>query len=173
MQGVLCAQFSTERGIGSSLIRWASAGRFSHVDLVVAGGLLGARLDGGVRVRPMGYAKFTDISRVSVPVPDIRGAIDFAYDQIGKPYAKGAIVDIILHRERPFSMDQKSWFCDELLYATVMAGGVELLNTSNPFWLTPWEVYLSPLWRQGGNNAEQTRTGVQIGGADGGAASSS
>lgn len=143
---MLTAQFSTCEDPGSDAIRWATNGLYSHVDLVLPDGLLGAHLDGGVRLRPFGYAKFSAMARVQCGVPDESAAIAFAIAQIGKPYNLEAILDMVLHRQRKFSMDQPSWFCDELLYATALAGGRSLLNTDNPLSLTPWEVYLSPCW---------------------------
>lgn len=72
----------------------------------------------------------------------------FAQAQVGKPYNWMALVNMALHRRRRFTLDQHRWFCDELLYATCMAGGLDLLDTKNPLNLTPYEVMLSPYWRE-------------------------
>lgn len=161
--GVLTAQFSTERGVEAALIRYLSAGWCSHVDVVVpravarkhgmpiAGtqALLGARSNGGVQLRPADYAKFTRTARVQVELPDIDAAYSFLFAQLHKPYATRRILDFFLHKfgaERPFNPNRKSWFCDELVYETCMAGGVQLLNTDNPLNLTPQMVYNSPKW---------------------------
>lgn len=156
--GILTAQFSTQGDLGAAAIRYLTDSEISHVDLVVpktmyAGGvvlkkdcLLGARLSGGVQQRKPDYAKFTRTVRLQVEVPDIDAALIFAAQQIGKPYNIGAIADFFLHRTRTYSPDQKSWFCDALLYAICAAGGVRLLGTDNPLNLTPQEVMLSPEW---------------------------
>ncbi len=148
--GIIVAQFVTEKyDPESALIRWASNGEYSHVDIVLPEGtLLGARANGGVKIRNFNYAKFTAKSVVQVYVPDYDAAMNFAMSQIGKPYNYGAIADMIFGRDRGYdSENQPSWFCDELLYATVSAGGRWLLNEPNPLVLTPQEVYLSPFWR--------------------------
>jgi|GEM_PF-6417883 len=145
---MLTAQFSTTDEPASAAIRWATNGRYSHVDLVLPNGLLGAHLEGGVQLRPFGYANFTATERVYCEVPNESVALAFAIAQIGKPYNGDALLDMVLHRERKFAMEQSSWFCDELLYAAALAGGVRLLNTDNPLSLTPWEVYLSPYWKK-------------------------
>lgn len=144
---MIIAQFSTDNDLESRAIRWATGGDFSHVDLVLPDGLLGARAKGGVQLRPFDYKTFTSKVRVSCEVPFESAALAFAKSQIGKPYNFGAIRDMLLHRQRQFTFSPPSWYCDELIYGIVSAGGVQLLNTSNPLGLTPWEVYLSPLWK--------------------------
>lgn len=163
--GVLTAQFSTERGVEAALIRYLSAGWCSHVDVVAPRAvcmehgfapfgngpmLLGAKQNGGVQLRPNDYAKFTRTARVHVELPDIDAAYRFLFAQLHKPYATQRILDFFLHKfgaERPFNPDRKSWFCDELLYETCAAGGVQLLNTENPLNLTPQTVLDSPKWK--------------------------
>jgi hypothetical protein len=145
---MIVAQFSTDNDLESHAIRWATNGQFSHVDLVLPDGLLGARAKGGVRLRPFDYKKFTARSRVACEVPYEDVAIKFARMQIGKPYNFKAILDMVAHRERSFTLDQPSWYCDEFVYAIALVGGVQLLSTDNPLGLTPQEVYLSPFWKQ-------------------------
>ncbi len=158
--GRLISQFSTEAGWGSAAIRYLSNSNVSHVDLVIEeernlggvtlkkGWLLGARLHGGVQQRPPGYAQFTYVVRVAVEVPDVDAAYAFAARQLGKPYNKRAIADFFLHRRRAFTAEQPAWFCDELNYQIVAAGGLLLLGTENPLNLTPQEELLSPYWKK-------------------------
>ena len=144
---MISAQFSTDNDPGSQAICWATNGQFSHVDVIVPDGLLGARMTGGVMVRPANYKTFTKTAVVEVDVPNEAAALAFLYAQIGKPYNTEAIIDMMFHRSRNFFLEQPKWFCDELLYCAVEEGGVLLLNTVNPLTLTPWEVYLSPHWQ--------------------------
>lgn len=158
--GLIVSQFSTEAGIGSAAIRYLSDSSVSHVDLVIPedmrvgmvrlkkGWLLGARVNGGVQQRPPNYAKFTRKVQVGVQVPDVKAAYAFAAKQLGKPYNKRAIFDFFLHRDRKFTPNQPAWFCDELNYQIVAAGGVLLLDTNNPLNLTPQEELLSPYWKR-------------------------
>lgn len=146
--GEITMQFSTEKGFGSWLIRYLSDGDYSHVDIVLQNGRLGARLKGGVTVRPPDYATFTVTKRMTVQVPNYNAAMAYAYAQVGKPYAIMAIVDFFLHRRKPLEKNPKAWFCDQLAYAICMAGGVELLATDNPDNLTPYELSLSPLLKE-------------------------
>lgn len=144
--GIITAQFVTDNDPLSIAIRDLSDGLYSHVDLVLPEGLLGAHIEDGVKIRPFDYAKWTLRTSVHVAVPDVDKANTFARAQVGKLYNDGAILDMFLHRMRKFVSDQNKWFCDELLYAIVAQGGLELLNTDNPLVLTPWQVYLSPYW---------------------------
>jgi hypothetical protein len=104
---VITFQFSTEAGIGSWAIRaFSEEGRDrftpSHVDLVVPpgnnrfpqGGLYGARMKGGVALRPEGYAHFTRTRRFSIPCSsDVESGFYWrAFRQWQKPYDMAAIV---------------------------------------------------------------------------------
>src|SRR4051794_17860996 len=95
---MITLQFSTQPGIGSSLIRALTWSNFSHVDFVLPdGSLLGARQDGGVQVRPRNYAKFTAAISYMVDAPD--KVLDAARSQIGKPYDWRGILNFGLHRD--------------------------------------------------------------------------
>jgi uncharacterized protein YycO len=157
---MITAQFSPDTDPDSAAIRYLTNGTVSHVDLVLpaglslpdgrvslAGDLLGARLKGGVAIRPSNYKTFTVRTVLCVQSPEESAAYSYALEQVGLPYNEDAIIDMIFHRTRSFSLNQKSWFCDELLYAICSAGGLQLLDTSNPLSLTPREVMLSPYWK--------------------------
>jgi hypothetical protein len=89
----------------------------SHVDSVMDDGrLLGARLDGGVQIRPPNYEKFSRVEHVVIPVPYYkeRPYWDFLKAQIGKPYDKLAIVAFAVNRDW---RSPDAWFRDELVAA--------------------------------------------------------
>lgn len=174
--GLLVAQFVTEDTLASAAIRYLSASHFSHVDLVVSlaqirafasfvedrptrialsawhepEGLLGARWSGGVQVRRTNYAKFSRRVRKGCVVPRASDGLRFAFQQIGKPYAKRKILDFFLHkfgRDNVFDPDQPGWFCDELNYEIFAQAGKLLLDDRNPCNLSPQCEYLSPCLR--------------------------
>lgn len=68
----------------------------SHVELVVAGGYLGAHDNGGVQIRPAGYDKsYLAAERfVDVALPDEAAAEAYARSKIGEPYDFLAILDL-------------------------------------------------------------------------------
>lgn len=108
-------QFSTGNDIVSRAIALFSRGWCSHVDAVLPdGALLGARLSGGVRVRPPGYVKFSRTLIIAVTVPDAQANTFYRWlqAQVGKPYDWRAIVAFVFSRNW---REPDSWFCSELV----------------------------------------------------------
>ena len=147
MKGIFQAQFVASDTWSSRLIRYLTNSPISHVDIVMPDGQLLGALPDGVKIRPANYGNWTTVYREVLDVDDLDAILEFAKAQIGKPYNYRAIWDMVRHKERAFQMQQSSWFCDELVYASVMAGKIHLLNTDDPLYLTPFEVYLSSMWR--------------------------
>lgn len=119
-------QFSTEAGLSSWLIRWFSHASVSHVDLVLPDGrLLGARLNGGVAIRPPGYARFTRTLRLSIPTEMAPGIYHAALAQRGKPYDRMAILAFALPALAPRRnwRDPSRWICSELVLWCFERGG--------------------------------------------------
>jgi hypothetical protein len=117
--GAITLQFVTSRDPESWAIRTFQRGWCSHVDSVMDDGrLLGARLDGGVAIRPPNYEKFTRVERVVISVPYYkeRAYWDFLKAQVGKPYDKLAIVAFAVNRDW---RETDAWFCDELVAAGI------------------------------------------------------
>jgi len=113
-------QFVCEANIASQAIAWFSQGHFSHVDAVLPdGNLLGARNDSvggqppGVRVRPQGYAKFSERIVMTIPASAVqtKAYYDFLNSQLGKPYDTRAIWGFVLGRDW---REDDSWICSEL-----------------------------------------------------------
>jgi hypothetical protein len=115
--GAITLQFITCSDPGSWAIRTFQRGWCSHVDSVMDDGrLLGARLDGGVAIRPPNYEKFSRVERVVIAVPYYKekAYYDFLKAQLGKPYDKLAIVAFAVNRNW---RETDAWFCDELVAA--------------------------------------------------------
>jgi hypothetical protein len=115
--GAITLQFVTCSDPGSWAIRTFQRGWCSHVDSVMDDGrLLGARLDGGVAIRPPNYEKWSRVERVVISVPYYkeRAYWDFLKAQVGKPYDKLAIVAFAVNRDW---RETDAWFCDELVAA--------------------------------------------------------
>lgn len=71
----------------------------SHVEMVYPGGYLGAHINGGVIVRPVGYdANDPGVKEhlMQVLVPDEAAAMAYAKTLIGKPYDWTAILDFLV-----------------------------------------------------------------------------
>lgn len=106
-------QFSTESGMASAAIRFLTWSEWSHVDMVLPDdSLLGARLDGGVQIRPKDYAVFSKkaLYRVHCPTHIASMAIGRWKSQIGKPYDWTAILGFGFRQDWHQDGD---WFCSE------------------------------------------------------------
>ena len=130
-------RFVTTTSLASSTIRAAQLGwPYTHVDVAVPGGYLGAHLAGGVAVRPIGYdagagarERFFDIE-----VGEAAAAAFHAYlaAQLGKPYDLAAIADfakaILYHPDRERApgawLEPDRWFCSELATAALIHAGL-------------------------------------------------
>lgn len=111
-------QFATEDSPDSALIRAFGGSPFSHVDAVLPDGLLGARFDGGVKVRKPGYAPLTNIRQFTIPMTTaVEGSYEkFLRDQVDKPYDMTAIMAFAFNRNW---REPDSWFCSELIAAAL------------------------------------------------------
>ncbi len=137
-------RFSTESNIESLVIRWFTHSSWSHVDFVMPNGkLLGARLKGGVELRPPGYARFSRSVDATITTPIAAQIYEFALDQIGKPYDWKAIVGFAIDRNWE---DNSSWFCSELVAAACKKCGLIIVNScANVDRITPGDLALSPV----------------------------
>lgn len=102
----------------SNMIALYQRGWPSHVDAVLPDGqLLGARLDGGVAIRPHDYEHFDQ--KLVVRLDTAQAVRDNYYawlgNQLGKPYdIKAILAFAALGRDW---RDDEAWFCSELLAA--------------------------------------------------------
>ena len=132
-------RFVTTDDAVSSAIRGAQLGFvYTHAEVVVEGGYLGARARGGVKVRPVGYDAGPGMLERFLELPvtcDQEAAVlGFLRGQIGKPYDFAAIADLafaLLHhpdrvREPGAWREPSAWFCSELIAAALMHAGVPL-----------------------------------------------
>lgn len=141
---MITLQFATSAGFGSKVIRWFTYSDFSHVDVVLPDGtLLGARANGGVKIRPAGYEKFIKTARFVADVPaDVEAKIyAFLHAQVGKPYDKTGIVNLVFQKRNWH--DDDSWFCSELVAAAFEAAGWPLVVVPDPERVTPRDLTTS------------------------------
>ena len=122
---MITLQFVQMDDPGSKAIEIFERGWASHVDAVLANGmLLGARSDSiggkppGVQIRPPDYEAFAkkQVVSLSTTAQQETDWLNFLYAQIGKPYDKTAILAF------PFGRDwheDGSWFCSELQAAAL------------------------------------------------------
>lgn len=125
---MIVLQFVSGKDLGADLIKWFSAGGWSHVDAVLRDGLLGARSDcvggkpAGVQVRDPSYVGDAQVLRVQLEcAPAMVDAFEaFLRAQIGKPYDVEGIAGFIFGRDW---RDDSAWFCSELVASALEACG--------------------------------------------------
>ena len=164
----LVFQFSTTDAWQSHLIRIMTNSLFSHVDLVVPEGLLGASgsphapvVSGnpnGVAVRPFDYEPFLIRQRAVVKTPKAAAIVARARGELGKPFDDSAL-HAFLHQPSAARVwrdwrNTAQWYCAELHGWCVEVEGfwpVEVLTPENrmtpPMLLALLNPYMDiPLW---------------------------
>jgi hypothetical protein len=118
MANSITLQFARGGEAEARLIEWFGHGRWSHVDAVLPDGrLLGARLAGGVAIRPANYLPLgTETLRVQRPCSDAQEGHFYvaAEKQVGKPYDFSAIAGFAAGRDWRLP---DHWICSELAAA--------------------------------------------------------
>lgn len=139
-------RFVTESDPVSLAIRLETWSQFSHVEFILDDNTaLGAHAKGGVKIRPIDYAKFTNEERYKLTVTDQQKTdiLDFAHKQVGKPYDFTDIAGILFHRDW---RTEDKWICSELVASAFEHGGFPLLYAPIKFVhrISPAQLYLSP-----------------------------
>jgi len=103
--------------------------QFSHAIAIIKDRAYEASMTHGCRAASVpaimsGIAVFRDMP---VWVPDLDAAIAFAEAQVGKGYDWPGAVGIPFTYSTEWSDDSK-WWCSDLVFAIVLAGGVRLLD---------------------------------------------
>ncbi len=118
-------EFSTAEK-GSAKIRWLTRSQFSHVDVDVGYGLLGASdspdaicIRGnprGVAVRPYEYQKFGRRHHAHIKTPLAPYIIEKLESQLGKPFDQRAMYALFAPWLRTgILFDPSQWYCMELV----------------------------------------------------------
>lgn len=140
-------RFITEKySLESFLIRIGTRSPFSHVEFVRCAGFkdvpidtFGARVSGGVKVRPYDYCKPS--KEMWFTAPNIQHAYEWALTQVGKPYDWRAILGFAFSRDW---REEDSWFCSELVCRAFEKTPIPLLNLSVGVWrISPRDLTLS------------------------------
>lgn len=142
----LIIRFTTKfpPNIGSVIVARASGSKqFSHCMVVVNGRAFEASMTHGCRVVPVnqamdGVAYYQDME---VPVLDLSQAVDFGLEQDGKHYDWLGALGIPFLASEDWADDSK-WWCSELVFAMVMAGGNFILDPKTKKRVTPQDLLM-------------------------------
>ena len=127
----------------SWLIRLFTWSRYSHVEVMVDKGWLGASW-GGVKIRPYGYYRASSVRAVTVEMEDkdYGRMMDWLYNQVGKPYDFMAVIGIVFRRNW---RSENKWFCSELVARAFEVGDKPLIRADHVSRVTPAMLDLSTL----------------------------
>jgi hypothetical protein len=145
------------RKLGSALIRWVTASRYSHVGLVycfegrvycleaVASGVRLIIMSELVRRYAGGIDYF------AIPEANLQqreGAIGFAFEQLGKLYNRAGLARFIWFlwsgsRVRRRSRARNQWFCSEIVNEAYRRQGLPLVTVTSAY-TSPEDIATSP-----------------------------
>jgi hypothetical protein len=123
-------------------IAWLSGSRvFSHSMNIIDGTAYEATMLHGCRAVPLGEAMrgVAVYQDMQVPVSDIEAAIEFGQAQVGKGYDFAALALPILASEN--WADWSKWWCSELSFMQVAAGGTLMLDPNEQKRVTPDDLH--------------------------------
>lgn len=137
-------RFIAENDPGSWLIRYWTFYDYSHVEFVLPEGYLGARVNGGVQIRPFDYVKPAKevFAQVDLPAAKEWAVLSYAKAQVGKPYDLGAIIGLVLKQDWE---NKNAWFCSELVATAFDIAGCPIINSAQVDRITPRDIAISPL----------------------------
>ena len=127
----------------SLVIALAGGSRFfSHVVAIAGGRAYESSMNHGCRAVDVaammkGIVRYQDMR---VEVPDIDAAIAFGEAQAGKAYDFAGALTLPLLKSDDWG-DDSSWWCSELAFAMLMAGGVTLLDPDEVHRVTPNDLF--------------------------------
>ena len=103
--------------------------QFSHAITIIAGRAYEASMSHGCRAGTLaelmaGIVVYRDME---VWVPDLAAAVQFAENQMGKGYDWAGAVGLPLTYSEDWA-DEARWWCSELAFAIVLAGGTRLFD---------------------------------------------
>ena len=130
----------------SRAIEWDTRSPYCHAAIVQTDGSVIESIEGvGVhRIDAIPQGDTYDLFTVQGLTEAGEMAVErFLGAQLGLPYANLDIVGFITRSG--VQEDRGAWFCSELVFAAIEAGGVSLLSRIAPFQVSPGMLALSPL----------------------------
>jgi uncharacterized protein YycO len=136
-------RFSRGTGWEGAVVRWATWCWAAHVGFKLPDGrVLDATPEFGVATRIAADDPTTRYFLPHAEQTQVRNAVAYAAQQIGKPYDWTALIGMAVRRDwhKP-----DKWFCSELVEAAMYEAGCELLDDDNHVdRITPRDLLLSP-----------------------------
>jgi uncharacterized protein YycO len=139
--------FSGHVSVISKAIEWETRSKYCHAAILLRDNSLIESIE-GVGVRQLspwtGPQEGESVDHFTVTIPFDEDKIEsFLRAQVGKPYATKNILGFLAKESK--DLDPGKFFCSELVFAAIQAGGVDLLSRVQPYEVSPGILALSPL----------------------------
>lgn len=140
-------RFTRGTGIGGYIVRLSTWSSFAHCGFKLDDGfVLDATPEHGVSLRKAEDDDTTIYFKILAPKEYIDGAVEYAHQQLGKPYDWTAIYGMAIRRDW---WDESKYFCSELLEAAFAHIHYPLVRDSKKFdRITPRDLLLSTRIKQ-------------------------
>ena len=141
-----------ERNPGAAAIRWFTKSKATHIEFCIKpgeftpGGYLGARIAGGVALRPWGYCN--DVidewfGAVACTSEQEKKVIEFAISQLGCWYDLTDILGLITNTNLAFP---RTWICSQLVDTAMEEGNIHMTDKDPDAHTTPAMLFNSKLF---------------------------
>jgi uncharacterized protein YycO len=143
----------------SKAIKWQTRSDYSHASLVLADGTVLESMQGkgvvyGRKVETC--VECVDLFQVTALGRVHHDALEFARQQIGKPYDYTMVARFITRRTESTRTKEK-WFCSELVFAAFLHAGLPLLRDTQPWEVSPELLSKSPYLVEAGTNRKAVK----------------
>lgn len=129
----------------SRLIEWQTRGDYSHVSLVLPDGRQIEAWSDGVHINDTFdlHGSSVDFFTVDATADQVASMVAFAQQEVGCKYDWWGDACFVT-RTHPNPSDNR-WFCSELAYAALAAGGINLFRNTQAWEVSPAMLSRSPL----------------------------
>lgn len=131
--------------IVSRLIEWQTRGTYSHASLVTPAGVQIEAWSDGVHINKNFDAHGSDVDFFTVDASPMQVAkiVEFAQKEVGSKYDWYGDFCFVTRMHPPRS--DSRWFCSELVFAALQAGGIDLFRATEAWEVSPAMLARSPL----------------------------
>jgi len=128
----------------SKFIGWQTDSEYSHAALKFHDCIIESVEGYGVRKVPLSVIDWSRVVEFEVAGMDAEAAAkirEFAESEVGQGYDYWGALRFVSRRRLPTN---EKWFCSELVFAALQAGGIELLERIDPQQVSPGMLSYSP-----------------------------
>jgi len=151
--------FTTSSSFFSWFVRQRTWGKFSHVQIITRITeqaiieVVSADSNGVYcrDVRDKEFKHFAILTCPEITEEQRKNVVNFCLSQMGKPYDYIGLASFLVYKE--LQKDDR-WFCSEIAYVAYKQAGIRLQRRVKQDFISPRDLYISPLLKPIAGNAE-------------------